>query len=321
MMRAGMDVVRLNFSHGRLEDHLARITLVRSLNKKYRRRIRILGDLEGYRIRIGKLKNGVPIEVKKRQEVVLAPFSEKGGEQVIPFDYSGPLTAIKKGHCIYIDDGNIALVVESISRGGVKARVMVGGVIKEHKGINMPEVKIPFKGLTVKDKFNLDFCAEQDLDFVAQSFVRSKEDIVLLRKYLGGRAPGMQVLAKIENREGIKNIQGIMSVCDGIMVARGDMGVSLPVWEVPIMQKRIIRACNQQKKFVITATQMLESMTESRIPTRAEVTDVANAILDGTNYVMLSAESAVGHDPAGCVAMMNNIIKFTEENAIIRNKY
>ncbi|MBF0486296.1 MAG: pyruvate kinase [Candidatus Omnitrophica bacterium] len=314
MMRAGMDVVRLNFSHGSLEEHLERIKLVRLLNKKYRRHIRILGDLEGYRIRIGKLKK--PVEIKKRQEIWLAPHSAGKIPGALPFDYTGPLGAIKKGQYIYIDDGNIALMAEGVSKGALKTRVVVGGIVKEHKGINMPDVKIAFKGLTHKDKTHLDFCIKHGVDFIAQSFVRNKEDMLDVRRHMKGSGSG-RIIAKIENREGIRNIDEIINVSDGIMVARGDMGVSLPVYEVPMIQKAIIRKCNKAKKFVITATQMLESMTENRLPTRAEVTDVANAILDGTDYVMLSAESAVGINPAGCVDMMNKIIKFTETNAII----
>jgi pyruvate kinase len=318
MMRAGMDVVRLNFSHGKLEEHEEHIKTIRILNKKYRRHIRILGDLEGYRIRIGKLKGGKAIELKKRQEVWLTPENIVGEGSLIPFDYTGPLGAIKKGQHIYIDDGNIALVSEGIDKKTLKAKVLVGGLLKEHKGVNIPDVKLAFKGLTSKDKVNLLFCMGHEVDFIAQSFVRTKADILDLRAFIKGHEHAPKIIAKIENREGIKNIDQILKVSDGIMVARGDMGVSLPIYEVPMIQKAIIRKCNKARKMVITATQMLESMTENRIPTRAEVSDVANAILDGTDYVMLSAESAVGHDPAGVVNMMNKIIKFTENNAIIR---
>jgi pyruvate kinase len=318
MMRAGMDVVRLNFSHGKLEEHEHRIKMIRILNKKYRRHIRILGDLEGYRIRIGRLKDGKAIELKKRQDVWLTSENIVGEGSLIPLDYTGPLAAIKKGLNIYIDDGNIALVSDGMDGRTLKAKVLVGGILKEHKGVNIPDVKLAFKGLTSRDKVNLLFCLGHEVDFIAQSFVRTKADILDLRVFIKGHGHVPKIIAKIENREGIKNIDQILKVSDGIMIARGDMGVSLPIYEVPMIQKAIIRQCNKAKKFVITATQMLESMTENRIPTRAEVSDVANAILDGTNYVMLSGESAVGHDPAWCVDMMNKIIKFTENNGIIR---
>ncbi|NLH15689.1 MAG: pyruvate kinase [Phycisphaerae bacterium] len=314
MMRAGMDVVRLNFSHGTLDDHLERIRLVRELNRKNRRRIRILGDLEGYRIRIGKLRGGKPIEIKKRQLLWLVSDDIIGEGDRIPFDYRGSLSPFHKGQNIYIDDGNIDLLIEAHEKNALRTRVVVGGFLKEHKGVNMPDVPLDFEGLTDRDKKHIDFSIEHNLDFLAQSFVRDREDIRLIRDYIGHRWSRGRVVAKIENRQGIDNIDEIINICDGIMIARGDMGVSLPVYEVPIIQKRIIHKCNRAGKFVITATQMLESMTENRIPTRAEVSDVANAILDGTDYVMLSAETAVGAHPARCVEMMNEIVKFTEQS-------
>ncbi len=315
MMRAGMDVVRLNFSHGSLKECRDRIRLIRVLNKKYNRRIRILGDLEGYRIRVGRFKENKPIQVKKRQIIWLTQGDNQGEGSVIPFDYEGPLDKIGKGQRIYIDDGNIELVVEAHEKTRLKARVAAPGLIKERKGINMPGVRLDFKGLSANDRKDIDFCLENEVDHIAQSFVRNKEDILILRRYLKDHPYKLKVIAKIENREGINNIDEIIRVSDGIMVARGDMGVAIPIYEVPIVQKEIIRKCNNAKKFVITATQMLESMTENTRPTRAEVTDVANAILDGTDYVMLSAETAVGKHPAESVAMMNEIIKFTEGSA------
>ena len=315
MMLNGMDVVRLNFSHGNIEDHLKRIRMVRILNGKYRRHVRILIDMEGYRIRIGRLKNKKPIELKKRQTVFLTKENIEGEGNLIPFDYQGPLEDICGGCPIYIDDGNIALKAIDSSKKRLKAEVVVPGILKERKGINMPDVKLRFHGLTEHDRQALDFGMKNRVDFIAQSFVRSAEDILALKRHMDGRCPEAKIISKIENREGIKNIDRIMDVCDGIMVARGDMGVSLPIWEVPMVQKDIIRRCNRRKKFVITATQMLESMTEHLRPTRAETTDVANAILDGTDYVMLSAETAVGKYPVETVRMMNQIIRFTEKSA------
>ncbi|MFZ2641277.1 MAG: pyruvate kinase [Verrucomicrobiia bacterium] len=312
MMRAGMDVARLNFSHGTLDEHLEKIRMVRNLNKKCRRHIRILGDLEGYRMRIGGLKDKKPVLVKKRQILWLTTKDILGEGDWIPFDWAGSLKPIKPGQHVYIDDGNIALVVETRSEKELKTRVVVGGAIKEHKGINIPGVKLDVQGLTCKDKKDIHFCIEHKVDYIAQSFVRDKQDILDLRHYLKGHAHSCGVVAKIENREGIRNIDEIISVCEGIMVARGDMGISIPIYEVPFVQKRIIGKCNKARKFVITATQMLESMTEHPIPTRAEVCDVANAILDGTDHVMLSAESASGLYPVQCVEMMNQIIKFAE---------
>jgi len=314
MMRAGMDMVRLNFSHGDLNGHLACIRLVRTLNKKYKRHIRILGDLEGYRMRIGELKEKKPVPVKKREILWLTTDAILGEGDRIPFDWAGSLRPIKPGQHIYIDDGNIALMVEARDKKNLKTRVIVGGLIKEHKGINIPGVKLDVTGLTRKDKEDIHFCIEQNVDYIAQSFVRNKKDILDLRAHLKSHSHSCGVIAKIENWDGIHNIDEIISVCEGIMVARGDMGISIPVYEVPYIQKKIIKKCNKAKKFVITATQMLESMTEHPIPTRAEVCDVANAILDGTDYVMLSAESAAGLYPVPCVTMMNQIIKFTEKH-------
>jgi len=315
MMGAGMDLARLNFSHSSLKVHLARIRLIRKLNKKYRRNVKILGDLEGYRIRVGRLKGGQAIKVNKGQVVWLTQEDTLGKGSLIPFDYRDSLNKINKGQYIYIDDGNIALIVLGSRINRLKAKVVIPGFIKEHKGINMPGVKISFKGLTEKDKEDINFCIENKVDYMAQSFVRSKDDILVIKEYLNNFAYKCKIIAKIENREGIKNIDEIIKACDGIMVARGDMGVSIPIYEVPIVQKEIIRKCNRAKKFVITATQMLESMTENRIPERAEVSDVANAILDGSDYAMLSAETAVGLYPVECVDMMKQIIKFTETHA------
>ena len=310
MLFAGMDVARLNFSHGSMQELSRRISLVRSLNAKYGRRIKLLGDLQGHRIRIGNLAQ--PIALKKRQIAWLIQKDIKGAVGTIPFDYQGPLRDIKNGQHIFIDDGNIDLEVIGHYKGKLKTRVIIGGLLKEHKGVNIPEAKLKFGGISAKDKQDINFCEKHGVEYIAQSFVRTKRDIMDVRRLLGGGSQ-CRVIAKIENREGVKNIDEIIMVSDGIMIARGDMGVSLPIYEIPIIQKMIIKKCNRAGKFVITATQMLESMTENLRPTRAEVTDVANAIIDGTDFVMLSAESAVGKYPVETVAMMNDIIKFTEK--------
>jgi pyruvate kinase len=191
--------------------------------------------------------------------------------------------------------------------------VVVPGILKENKGINIPDINLKFEGLTEKDKSDLDFAVKNKVDFIAQSFVRNRQDIINVKDFIKDSGLKCQIIAKIENRQGIQNIDEILEASDGIMIARGDMGVSLPIYKIPILQKMLIRKCNRGKKFVITATQMLESMTEHIRPTRAEVTDVANAILDGSNYVMLSGETAVGQYPVETVQMMNQIIKFTEQ--------
>jgi pyruvate kinase len=316
MMLAGMDVARLNFSHGEPEESLRRINLIRSLNAKYRRRIRLLGDLQGHRIRIGSLAR--PLALKKREILWFTQKNIKGTDVRVPFDYAGSLSDIKDGQHIFIDDGNIALEVIGRSKDCLKTKVIIEGILKEHKGVNIPDARLKFKCISEKDIKDTLFCEKYGVEYIAQSFVRTKQDILDVRSLLK-RDSESRVIAKIENREGIKNIDDIIKVSDGIMIARGDMGVSLPIYEIPVMQKTIIKKCNRAGKPVITATQMLESMTENRRPTRAEVTDVANAIIDGTDFVMLSAESAVGKYPVETVIMMNNIIKFTQEY-LKRNK-
>ncbi len=309
MILAGMDVARLNFSHGKPQELIHRIAFIRLLNAKYRRRIKLLGDLQGHRIRVGEFI--VPLELKKRNVFWLTQQKIKGSQEKIPFDYQGSLSSIKNGHQIFIDDGNIALEVIGRAKHSLKVKVIVGGLLKEHKGVNIPEARLEFGGISQRDIEDISFCERHGVEYIAQSFVRTRKDILDVKELLRASSR-CRVIAKIECREGIKNIDEIIKISDGIMIARGDMGVSLPIYEIPVIQKMIIKKCNRAGKFVITATQMLESMAENLRPTRAEVTDVANAIIDGTDFVMLSAESAVGKYPVETVAMMNNIIKFTE---------
>jgi len=315
MMRAGMDVARLNFSHGSDEAHQKRLDAIRALNKKYRRAIKILQDLEGYRIRMGRLKEQKPVLLKKRQVIFLTNKAIIGQNNIFSFDYEGRLSDIKTGSHIYIDDGTIVLLVKGRAGEYLKAQVVIGGFLKENKGINIPDTPLKFKGLTDKDKEDLRFGIKNKVEYIAQSFVRDKHDMLHLRNFLKNRIPGCKLIAKIENRPGVRNIDEILAVSDGIMIARGDMGVCLPIYEIPMIQKMIIRKCNRRKKMVITATQMLESMTENIRPTRAEVTDVANAVLDGSDFLMLSGETAVGAHPVEAVRMMGQIIAFTEQRS------
>jgi pyruvate kinase len=312
MMLAGMDVARLNFSHGTVTEHARRHSLVRSLNKKYRRSVKVLQDLEGLRIRIGSLLLSKTIPLKKNQKVVLASGHAETTRGIIPLDYDGSLRDIPVGGHIYIDDGTIDLVVVGRTSRYLKTEVVVAGTVKERKGINIPGAHLKFAGLTPKDKTDLAFAVTAGVDYIAQSFVRNKRDMVALREFLGGRLASCKLIAKIENRQAIRNIDEIIDASDGIMIARGDMGVCLPLYEIPMLQKMIIKKCNQRRKAVITATQMLESMTEHYRPTRAEVSDVANAVLDGTDFVMLSGETAAGRYPLEAVAMMNQIVTYTE---------
>lgn len=314
MFTAGLDVVRLNFSHGSHHQHLDLIKLVRLLNEKYRRHIRIMQDLEGFRIRIGRL--GAKSRLLKNRTIVwLTNNPNNQGPKTIPFDYEGDLTRIEPKQLIYIDDGNLILRVKESSADSIKAEVIEGGVLNERKGVNIPGAELHFDGITQKDKRDIEFAINQGVDYIALSFVRDENDVREAAELVKPRLLGCKIVAKIESREAIASIDPIIDAADGIMIARGDMGVAVPIHEVPIIQKRIIKKCNAAKKFVITATQMLEHMTEHSRPTRAEVTDVANAIIDGTDFVMLSGETAIGKFPYESVRMMNEIIKFTE-NAI-----
>ena len=312
MFYAGLDVARFNFSHGTRAENLSRINLVRSLNTKYRRGIKLLADLKGNRIRVGALKN--PVELKKKQTVFLVrgPGEKGSASFCIPFDYKGAISRIKKGFLVYIDDGNICLEVISVSKDSLKCSVISPALLKEHKGINIPQASLDFPVLNPEDRIDLDFAITQDFDYIAQSFVRTRADVLAVIKAVRAAGSRARVISKIEAREALENIDEIIDVSDGIMIARGDMGITFPIWQIPMLQKRIIQKCNYFKKPVITATQMLESMTEHKLPTRAEVSDVANAILDGSDYVMLSGETAAGKYPAKTVRMMNEIIKYTE---------
>ena len=312
MMKAGLDVVRLNFSHGTHEAHAKRIQVLRQLNQTHHRHLRILGDLEGPRIRIGAIagKEGLPLA--RNQRVILSTRIQTSAGNRIPLDYTGSLRAIKKGHAIYIDDGNICLQAQTITIRTIEANVVIPGILKTHKGVNIPDADLAFPLLSAKDQSDLEFAAALKLDFIAQSFVRDSRDILAVQRFCQKLNFHPGLVAKIENADGIKHLKRIVQVADGVMVARGDLVVSCPIAEVPLLQKAIIRARARQGKFSITATQMLESMTTNHRPTRAEASDVCNAVLDGTHYVMLSAESAVGRYPVESVATMNEILRVTE---------
>ncbi len=314
MFEAGMDVVRLNFSHGNHRQHLEKIELIRRINKKYRRHIKIMQDLEGFRIRVGRFKGSKTRLLKDKTFVWLINDEHAHGPKIIPFDYKGDLSRIRPGQLIYIDDGFLTLRVKSSSENSIKAIVVDGGILKERKGINIPNANLGFGAMTEKDKKDIEFGIKHRVDYVSLSFVRNANDVRETAELIKPSLPKCKIVAKVENRQAIKNIDEIIDASDGIMIARGDMGVSLPIQEVPIIQKHIIKKCNAAGKFVITATQMLEHMTKHSRPTRAEVTDVANAIIDGTDFVMLSGETAAGQYPSESVHMMNEIIKFTEKS-------
>lgn len=312
MALSGMDVARLNFSHGDKAAHKRRLDIIGKINKKYRRRIKILQDLEGNRIRVGRLKEAKPVELKKRAKIWLLKKDIVGSQNEVHLDYQGSFYDIGVGCDIFIDDGNIKLEAKKAFKDKILAEVIIGGLLKENKGVNIPAANLKFPRITEKDKIDIQFGIENKVDYIAQSFVRDKYDCISIKKIFKEKIPECLLVAKIESREALKNIDEIIKVSDVILIARGDMGISVPIWQIPVIQKTIIRKCNQCNKPVITATQMLENMVEYPLPTRAEVTDVANAILDGTDFVMLSAETAAGSYPVKAVWMMNQIIKYTE---------
>ncbi|MDR1720961.1 MAG: pyruvate kinase [Endomicrobium sp.] len=315
----GMTVARLNFSHGTREEYEKDFNLIKTLNKKYKKNVKTLVDLEGHRIRIGEIKDG-KTELKKGQQFILTNKEKEfiGDNKKVFIDYPNTLTDIQKGLNIFIDDGNLTLKVLSSKKDELITEVQMDYILKKHKGVNIPQAELNFPLLEEKDREGMVYALERNADFVANSFVRDRSDMEPLIDILKSKNDkNCKLIAKIEDRKGIYNIDSILEVCDGIMVARGDMGISIPLWAVPVEQKHIIKKCKAHEKFVIIATQMLESMVENPIPTRAEVSDVANAVIDGTDYVMLSAETAVGRYPDKVVEIMGKIIKFTEDNRYI----
>ncbi|MGK2935185.1 MAG: pyruvate kinase, partial [Gemmatimonadaceae bacterium] len=308
LVEAGMNVARLNFSHGTRDEHRRTIELVRAAAAELGQPVGILGDLQGPRIRIGDLDK--PVTVETGDDMILAyEGQERAGE--FPVTYDRLASDVSVGDRILIDDGLIELVVLDVEEPRVRARVLFGGEVKAHKGLNLPGVHVSAPSITSKDRDDAAFAAEADLDYLALSFVRRGEDIEALRALVPKH---MLIIAKIEKDVALSNIERIIRASDGVMVARGDLGVELPFEEIPIVQKNVIALANRIGKPVITATQMLESMVERPRPTRAEASDVANAILDGTDAVMLSAETAAGAYPRLAVEAMRRIVVETEQH-------
>jgi pyruvate kinase len=314
LVEAGIDIARLNFSHGNYADYVQVIARIRKAAKVYTRPVCILQDLQGPKIRTGSFPEG-EIRLLPGQEVrLVAVFSElpkDAGPVAIPVDFPELAQTVSPGGRILLDDGRLELMVLSTGGGEVVARVIVGGGLKSHKGINLPGAVIPLSSVTEKDERDLAFGLEQGIDAIALSFVRSAQDIEQLLGVIARLAPqrtGIPVIAKLEKPEAVDNLEEILEAASGVMVARGDLGVEMAPEMVPVVQKRIIEAANRHNKIVITATQMLESMIDQPRPTRAEASDVANAILDGSDGVMLSGETAVGNYPVEAVQMMEAII-------------
>ncbi|WP_297507447.1 pyruvate kinase [Thermococcus sp.] len=311
MIKAGMSVARLNFSHGDLRQHERAVKLVREASERLGVPVAILGDLPGVKIRVGEIEGG-SVTLRRWQTVTLTTREVKGNEAVIPVEFKDFPRLVSKGDIIYLSDGFIALRVEEVRDTDVICKVIVGGTLFSHKGINVPKARLAIEAVTEKDLEFVEFALEQGIDAVGISFVGSAYDVLKVRRFVEDRGSRLFLIAKIERPDAVRNFEEILTASDGVMVARGDLGVEMPIEKLPIVQKKLIKRANQVGKPVITATQMLESMTEEKLPTRAEVTDVANAILDGTDALMLSEETAVGKYPVDAVKMMARIAKTTE---------
>jgi pyruvate kinase len=317
MLAAGMDVARLNFSHGAHSDHQARIAQLRTLSKKTGKPVTILQDLQGPKLRIGELP-AEGIELKEGDTITLSsvtgPISNTKGV-LIPFDFPEIYPSLAKGRRILMDDGKLEFEVTAVTPTNAEARVVLGGRLSSHKGVNLPGTPLPIPSFTDKDAIDLAFGLEQGVDAVAISFVRRPEDALEVRAFIRAHTDRKVILiAKLERPEALEHLEEILHAVDGVMVARGDLGVELSPARVPSIQKQIIHAANMNGKLVITATQMLDSMIHAPRPTRAEASDVANAIFDGTDAVMLSGETAAGEYPVESVEMMKTIVCEAEDH-------
>ena len=306
LMRAGMNVARINFSHGDHATHAHSIATLRRVAEEEGRLVAVIADLQGPKLRVGEIEGGA-VELREGDVVTLRSRLQPGATDEIPVPHPQLLRDLRPGQTVLLDDGRLELVVVRVDEGNLKCRVVAGGQLTSHKGINVPGATLNLSALTPKDREDALFALEQGVDFFALSFVRRPTDVRELRQLLKSRGASVSIIAKIEKPEALSVFDDILAEADGIMVARGDLGVETPAEEVPFHQKSIIRACNQAGKPVITATQMLQTMIENPRPTRAEASDIVNAILDGTDAVMLSGETAVGRYPIGAVETMATI--------------
>jgi len=314
LVRAGVDVVRLNFSHGLHEEKLALIQMIRKVSREERKPLCILADLQGPKIRTSKLKDRQPVMLKAGGRLTITPREVMGTASLVGTTFKTLADNVEQGSRILLSDGLIELRVHEIDGADVVCEIINGGMLGENKGINLPGIPVRVPSLTEKDEEDLEFALKQGVDAIAVSFVRTAEDIRLVRNRVSALGSETWIIAKLEKPQAIEHLDAILNAADGIMVARGDLGVEVPPEKVPAIQKHIIRRAAEFRKPVITATQMLESMIENPRPTRAEVSDVANAVYDGTDAVMLSGESAVGKYPVEAVAMMARIVSEAERH-------
>lgn len=311
LIKAGMSVARINFSHGNFDEHREVIKRIREVSARLGRRVAILGDLPGVKIRVGDIVGG-KVELRRNQTMTLTTKDVEGMEGIIPVEFKEFPKLVSPGDTIYLSDGFIVLKVVKVTETDVLCKVLVGGVLYSHKGINVPKARIPLEAITKRDLEILEFMIENGVDAAGISFVGSAYDILKVRHFVSEKGDNLFIIAKIERPDAIRNFDEILSAADGVMIARGDLGVEMPIEKLPILQKKLIEKAVTAGKPAIVATQMLESMTVEKLPTRAEVTDVANAILDGADAVMLSEETAVGKYPVDAVKMMARIAKATE---------
>jgi pyruvate kinase len=313
MIRAGVNVCRLNFSHGRQEDHQKTIDLIREINEQYKTNVSMLADLQGPKIRIGLVKDG-GIHLVNGKHINMTTKECIGDDNQIYITYDTFPQDVQANEIILLDDGKLQLkVIETNRKDNVLCEVIHGGILTSRKGVNLPNTKVSIPSLTEEDLDNLQFALKNDIEWIGLSFVRTGEDIVELKRIISQSGKASRVIAKVEKPEAIDNIDAIIAATDGVMVARGDLGVEMPLEEVPLLQKMIARKCRAASKPVIVATQMLESMITTPRPTRAEVNDVANSVLDGADAVMLSGETSVGEFPLIVIETMAKIVRNVEE--------
>jgi len=320
LVKNGMNIARLNFSHGDYEAHKKRFQLIKEISTQQKIPVAMLQDLQGVKIRVGTMEGGA-VELKKGKTILLSPGEGIGNQNEIFISYPFLSREVKTGDKILLDDGLIQLIVIDKIKNSLKAKIIEAGILKDRKGVNLPGIKLSVSSFTEKDEQDLIFGIKMGIDYVAISFVREAGDIIKVKEWLKKRRKYLPIIAKIEKPEALSNINEILSEVEGIMIARGDLGVEIPPEEVPLIQKSLILKANQKGKIVITATQMLESMTEHLRPTRAETTDVANAVLDGTDALMLSAETASGKYPVETLKMMDRIIRHTEHLKSVDSAY
>mgnify|MGYP003403625617 CR=1 FL=1 len=314
MIKAGVDVCRLNFSHGSQADHQATIDTIRQINEKYKTNVGILADLQGPKIRIGLVKDG-GVNLINGNKIQMTTNELVGDENQIYITYQNFPRDVRAGEIILLDDGKIQMrVLETNNKDVVNCEIVYGGILTSRKGVNLPNTKVSIPSLTEEDLSNLELALQNDVEWIGLSFVRSVEDIIELKRIIGRSGKSARVIAKIEKPEAIENIDAIIAATDGVMVARGDLGVEMPMEQVPMLQKMIAKKCRDASKPVIVATQMLESMITTPRATRAEVNDVANSVLDGADAVMLSGETSVGEYPLIVIETMHKIVRNVEEN-------